>query len=130
MDAVESARIELKSAEKLDAEATARKETELSEMDARAERLEGELAELGGQRDAVGPQLAPGILALYEKVAKRKRPALALVKQNTCEGCRVGIPAQNYIEILKGEELITCGNCQRILLVPEMVPGAPKAAAS
>jgi predicted nucleic acid-binding Zn-ribbon protein len=130
MDAVETARAEAASAETLDREASSRKDAELREMDTRAERLEGELAALGSERDAVGPKLDRAILAAYEKIAKRKRPALALVKHDTCEGCRVGIPAQNYIEILKGEELVTCGNCQRILLVPEMVPGTVKVAAS
>ena len=64
-------------------------------------------------------------IELYvERVAKSRRPALALVSNETCEGCRVGIPAQNYIEILKGEQLIVCGNCRRILLHPDMVSSA------
>jgi predicted nucleic acid-binding Zn-ribbon protein len=130
MDAVENARAAAESAEALDREASTRKDAELREMDERAERIQAELAELGVERDAVGPKLDAAILGAYEKIAKRKRPALALVKQETCEGCRVGIPAQKYIEILKGEELVTCGNCQRILLVPEMASGTPKAAAS
>jgi len=130
MDAVESASAAVESATALDREASDRKDSELREMETRAERLEGELAGLASERDAVGPKLDGAILAAYEKIAKRKRPALVLVKENTCEGCRVGIPAQNYIEILKGEELVTCGNCQRILLVPEMVSGAAKAEAS
>jgi predicted nucleic acid-binding Zn-ribbon protein len=130
MDAVEAARTATENAETLDREASDRKEAEVREIEARAERLEAELAQLNAERDAVGPMLDVAILAAYEKIAKRKRPALALVKHDTCEGCRVGIPAQNYIEILKGEELVTCGNCQRILLVPEMISGSPKTAAS
>jgi len=65
-----------------------------------------------------------------EDFAKRKRPALALVKNETCEGCRVGIPPQKYLEILKGEALTTCENCGRILLHPDMVPASAGAAAS
>jgi len=53
-----------------------------------------------------------------------------LVRHDICEGCRVGIPAQAYIEILRGEELVTCGNCQRILLSPEMVSDGPRSAVS
>jgi len=130
MDAVESARAEQQSAETLDREAASRKEAELREIDARAEKCQAELAQLGSERDAVGPNLEPAILAAYEKIAKRKRPALALVRSETCEGCRVGIPAQKYIEILKGEALTTCENCGRILLHPDMVSGSPEAAAS
>jgi predicted nucleic acid-binding Zn-ribbon protein len=130
MDTVEAARAALASAETLDREASTRKTDELREIDNRTERLHDELTTLGNERDAVGPKLTTAVLAAYEKIAKRKRPALALVKHDICEGCRVGIPAQKYIEILKREELVTCGNCQRILLVPEMVPGTHGTAAS
>jgi predicted nucleic acid-binding Zn-ribbon protein len=54
----------------------------------------------------------------------RRRPAVAMVSEEMCQGCRVGIPAQNYIEILKGERIITCGNCHRILVHPDMVSRA------
>jgi predicted nucleic acid-binding Zn-ribbon protein len=121
MEAVEAANEALARAETEDRDASARQESELRELDAREEKLQGELAKLNGERDAVGPKLEKSMLAAYEKVAKRKSPALALVKQETCEGCRVGIPSQNYIEILKAERLIICGNCNRILLHPDMV---------
>jgi predicted nucleic acid-binding Zn-ribbon protein len=121
MDAVEAGNAALASAETADRDARALQESELSEFDAREEKLHGELAQLNAERDAVGPKLDPAILAAYEKVAKRRRPALALVKEEMCEGCRVGIPAQNYIEILRAERIVTCGNCQRILLHPDMV---------
>ena len=46
----------------------------------------------------------------------RRRPAVAIVSNETCLGCRVGIPPQLYIEILKGEKIVACGTCQRILI--------------
>jgi predicted nucleic acid-binding Zn-ribbon protein len=121
MDAVETARAALEAAEVQQREASERLESEGREVDAREERCGGELTQLVAQRDEVGPKLDAKILAVYERVAQRKRPALALVSEEMCEGCRVGIPAQNYIEILKGDRIITCGNCHRILLHPEMV---------
>lgn len=127
MEAVEAANEALAKAETADREASARRESELRELAAREEKLQGELAELNGERDAVGPMLDKAILAVYEKVAKRKSPALALVRNEMCEGCRVGIPAQNYIEILKAERIITCGNCNRILLHPDMLAAAEAA---
>jgi len=130
MDAVESARAELARADALDREATQRKDGELREIDALVEKYQSDLASLGTERDAVGPNLESAVLAVYEKIAKRKRPALALVKNETCEGCRVGIPPQKYLEILKGEALTTCENCGRILLHPDMVPASAGAAAS
>jgi predicted nucleic acid-binding Zn-ribbon protein len=124
MDAVEAAREALAAAQAEERETRERLDSETGDVDAREGQLEGELARLNEQRDQVGPKLDAKILAVYEKISSRRRPALALVSEEMCEGCRVGIPAQNYIEILKGDRIITCGNCHRILLHPEMVSSA------
>jgi hypothetical protein len=44
------------------------------------------------------------------------------VREELCLGCRVDIPPQLKIELLRGQRLITCSNCQRIL-VREGGPG-------
>jgi len=124
MEAVEGARAALAACEADERQTRERVEAEERSVDARDEQLRAELVSLGAERDEVGPRLDAKILAAYEKIAARRRPALALVTNEMCEGCRVGIPAQNYIEILKGERIITCGNCQRILLHPDMVSSA------
>ena len=124
MDAVETAGETLSAAETGDRETRDRVEADEKALVVREEKLGRELNELGEQRDQVGPKLDRAILSLYERIAKRRRPAVTLVTDEMCAGCRVGIPAQNYIEILKGERLITCGSCQRILLHPDMVSPA------
>jgi len=108
-------------AEAEDRAVRARVESEEKALTKREATLQSELEQLRAQRAQVGPKLDAKTLSLYERVAARRRPALALVSGDMCEGCRVGIPAQNTIEIMKGERLITCGNCQRILLHPDMV---------
>jgi predicted nucleic acid-binding Zn-ribbon protein len=60
----------------------------------------------------------------YERIAKRRRPAVILVQEERCGGCRVGIPPQTFIEIMRSEMIVTCGNCSRILLHAEKV-GSP-----
>jgi predicted nucleic acid-binding Zn-ribbon protein len=124
MDAAESAREALANAEAEDRATRERLVSEEQAADVREEQLQRELAELNARRVEVGPKLDAKILAVYEKILRRRRPALALVSDEMCQGCRVGIPAQNYIEILKGERIITCGNCHRILIHPEMVSSA------
>jgi predicted nucleic acid-binding Zn-ribbon protein len=44
-----------------------------------------------------------------------------LVKEERCGGCRVGIPPQSFIEIIRSETIVTCGNCTRILIHAEKV---------
>lgn len=121
MEAVEAARAALAAAEGEDRDTQTRADTEEQTITAREAKLTAEVGDLTGERAQVGPKLDADILAAYERVASRRRPALALVSEEMCTGCRVGIPAQNYIEILKGERLISCGICQRILLHPDMV---------
>lgn len=57
----------------------------------------------------------PEALRLYESLKKRRGIAIALVKQEVCQGCFMRIPPQLYNEILKNEKIYTCPNCQRIL---------------
>lgn len=121
MEQAEACRAVETDAEAEDRDTRARVESEEKALTKREEALQSELEQLRSQRDQVGPKLDPKTLSLYERVASRRRPALALVSGDMCEGCRVGIPAQNTIEIMKGERLITCGNCQRILVHPDMV---------
>lgn len=121
METIEAGRQTLAEAETNERDTRANVEREAVEFDARQQKLEGELVGLEAERALVGPQLDAKILAVYERVAARRRPALALVSGEVCVGCRVGIPAQNYLEIIKGERLITCENCKRILLHPDMV---------
>jgi predicted nucleic acid-binding Zn-ribbon protein len=120
MDAVEAAREALAAAEAEERATRERLESEERAADAREEELRRDLAELNTRRVEVRPKLDPKILAVYEKILARRQPAVALVSDEMCQGCRVGIPAQNYIEILKGERIITCGNCHRILVHPDM----------
>jgi len=63
--------------------------------------------------------IGPELLNHYERVAKRRRPAVILVKEERCGGCRVGIPPQAFIEIIRSETIVTCGNCARILIHAE-----------
>ena len=67
----------------------------------------------------VEPDVGPELLTHYERVSNRRRPAVILVKEERCGGCRVGIPPQSFIEILRGEAIVTCGNCSRILIHAE-----------
>jgi len=121
MEAIEVGRRTLAEAETKERDTRTNVGRESTEFDARQQKLETELAGLEAERALVGPQLDAKMLAVYERVAARRRPALALVSGEVCEGCRVGIPAQHYLEIIKGERLITCENCKRILLHPDMV---------
>lgn len=69
------------------------------------------------KRDALLPQIEPGMLVAYEALAKRKNGvAVARLKQGMCLGCKVREPAGIVAAAERGE-LTYCNNCGRILSV-------------
>jgi len=119
MDAIERARGQLAEVEKQVVETRSRLEAERSAFDARDAECTSEIERLQTLRSEVGPGVGRELLAHYERIAKRRRPAVILVKEERCEGCRVGIPPQSFIEIIRMEAIVTCGNCARILVHAE-----------
>jgi hypothetical protein len=80
--------------------------------------LETRHAALDADRETRVAEIDSEWLAQYEKVARRLGTGVARVSHETCQGCRVDIPPQLHIELLRGERLITCQRCKRIL-IPE-----------
>ena len=85
-------------------------------LDAREQQLDAELVRLRAARLRVIADSDPKLIEQYEKIATRRRPAAVRIRGTLCLGCRVDIPPQQCIEIQRAERVITCGNCQRILL--------------
>ena len=58
--------------------------------------------------------------------AKNRPVTLARVEKEICMGCRVNVPPQLQIELLRGARLITCMNCHRILIHENALEATPK----
>lgn len=48
---------------------------------------------------------------------QRRGQALAIARDGNCMGCNMHLPPQLYNNLYKGEELLTCPHCQRILIL-------------
>jgi hypothetical protein len=116
METIEEAGASLAEAESEGGAARTRLENEAKALDAREQELRTELTALRSQREGVAGDVDASLLSQYTRIAKRRSPAIAMVSGELCQGCRVNIPPQSYIEILKGEKIVTCGNCTRILI--------------
>ncbi len=116
MESIEQARGQLSDAEKQGAETRARLDAERRAIDARDEECIREIGRLQALRTEVLPGVERELLSHFERVASWRRPAVILVTVVRCGGCRVGIPPQAFIEILRAEAIVTCGNCSRILI--------------
>jgi predicted nucleic acid-binding Zn-ribbon protein len=60
--------------------------------------------------------LDPIFMRRYQRIRKRFKNAVVTAKNGTCLGCNVNVPPQVYIDLLKGQEIMNCPNCQRIMV--------------
>jgi predicted nucleic acid-binding Zn-ribbon protein len=85
---------------------------------------EKELAGLNQQRNQLRGGIGEDTLRHYDRVLKLRGSALAPVHDNQmCGVCRVILRPQVYQDVMKGDEIIHCDSCQRILY---FVPPPPK----
>jgi uncharacterized protein len=85
---------------------------------------EKQLAELTQQRNQLRTGVSEDALRHYDRVLKLRGSALAAVHDNQmCSACRVILRPQVYQDIMKGEEILYCDYCHRLLY---FVPPPPK----
>jgi len=71
---------------------------------------------LTGQRKESCRELPPPILSRYEFIRSRlPNPVIVSVDQGVCSGCHISIPPQAFIELQKGNQILSCPNCQRLI---------------
>ena len=116
MDAIEAATrqiAELK--EKLETGRGALRQRE-GEVAVQVDKLKEEWAKLQTRRQGLREGLPAALLKRYEFINQRRNGgAIAEVRQGVCTGCHMNILPQQYIDLQKGEEILQCPHCQRIL---------------
>jgi predicted nucleic acid-binding Zn-ribbon protein len=124
MEAIDAARERLAESEGAAKATLASVDEQGRGFDEREKVLDGLISKLRGDREAICSSLSPELLAQYHRIISRRRPAIAQVRDEMCLGCRINIPPQQHIELLRGEVLITCFRCHRILIPPNAVGAA------
>ena len=69
------------------------------------------------ERDRVFNELTPTARSLYNRIAARIRNGVALAeaRNGSCSACFMSLRPQIMSEVRRGEEIIQCDNCNRIL---------------
>nr|WP_161946154.1 C4-type zinc ribbon domain-containing protein [Desulfonatronum thiosulfatophilum] len=71
------------------------------------------LQNLRGDAEEVIPK---PILSRYQFIRSRlSQPVVVSVGEGVCKGCNISIPPQTYNVLQKGEQILSCPNCQRII---------------
>lgn len=78
-----------------------------------------ELATEEAKREAVFVTLPAQMAAVYNRLAQRSRDGVAVaeVVNGSCAACNMSLRPQMNVEVKKGNEIITCENCSRILYI-------------
>lgn len=75
-----------------------------------------QLAELEEQQRTIGESLNPALLNRFRRIARMNQgQAVARISDETCMGCFMNVPPQLCIEVQRGNQMISCPQCSRIL---------------
>ncbi len=112
--------ISLEQEEKMIHEQEAELEEELKKIKSESAEKEDLLKELEEKEAEIVPGLDEEILFKFERIIKNKSGlGIVPVKDAVCTGCHMMLPAQFENNVRKGEEILFCPYCSRILYYEE-----------
>ena len=84
------------------------------------------------KRDEIFKTLPDRLASVYNRLVQRSRDGIAVaeVVNGSCSACFMGLRPQVNLEIKRGDQIITCESCTRILYVPSVAPLSEEATAS
>jgi len=106
----------VKEAEQALKEEKAEVEREKQQARERTEADKKALAEIGAARQAAVASMTPGVYAIYERLRKHKGGiAVAEAVDGGCSACHIALRPQVLQDLKRGDQLLTCDSCGRIL---------------
>jgi uncharacterized protein len=87
--------------------------------------IAGDQARLVAERDALRKEIAPELLARFDRIAAQRGTGIARAENQQCSGCRMGVRPQVWNQLREGE-LLSCDSCQRLLYWDPTIAPAPK----
>ena len=64
----------------------------------------------------MGKDIPAPVLGRYEFIRNRLRhPVIVPVEEGICSGCHIAIPPQVFIDLQRGNHIMSCPNCQRLM---------------
>ncbi len=92
-------------------------QAQLSELKKEIDSISTKIKIKADERKNVAVRVAKAVAAIYERVRKGKGEVVVVsVRKNACSGCYKSLPPQVIQEIKKGDGIICCDNCGRILI--------------
>lgn len=87
--------------------------------------IEKSKGELFLKREELSRNLEQKVLSFYEKIRIwAGNTAVVPVKKQACYGCYMKLNDKTYSEVIKGDEIVTCPHCGRILYIESVTEEA------
>jgi len=92
-------------------------EARLKAFDDEAQTRRSQLEQARAGRERVMNELPKPMSALYKRIASRIRDGVAMAeaRNGACMACYMSLRPQIMADVRRGQEVITCDNCNRIL---------------
>lgn len=117
MDALEAATAAAQAAQAQLTETEQQRVAEKAQQHKQLADAEVRQADLQPKRAAAAQEIDPALLTRYEGIRKVRGRAVAQAFGNVCQGCRVTLQPPIVAKLRAGRnEIVTCGNCGRILI--------------
>ena len=90
---------------------------QLKEFEAKNQTQSEEVEVLRRERERLFATLPPGVKGTYQRIVSRIRDGVAVAeaRNGSCSACFIALRPQVMAQIRRGEEIIICDNCNRIL---------------
>ncbi len=89
-----------------------------AEVQARIDTLDEGIEKDCAVREEIVKGLSSSVIRRYTQLREQRRGlAVAVAKGGSCLGCNMNLPPQLYNSLFRGDDLIMCPHCQRILVL-------------
>lgn len=80
------------------------------------EDLKKDLENLERERMRFSQNIEEGLLSMYDSLRRHKGGlAISAVIHGVCQTCHMGIPPQKFNDLIRGNDLMSCPHCKRII---------------
>jgi len=110
----EALRAEIAGEEETFAELSANVERELADARRRRDELSAE------RKSRLTTAIDPDVMSRYQRLVQaREGVALAELEGRVCQGCYMSVPPNIFVRLSRGNELVQCPSCDRILYLSD-----------
>ncbi|AJE02362.1 zinc ribbon domain-containing protein [Geobacter pickeringii] len=89
-----------------------------AEVQADLDRLDQEIATEAEAKASTAKSIPSSLLKRYEALRQRRQGvAIVEARAGNCAGCNMNLPPQLYNSLFRGDDLVLCPHCQRMLVV-------------